>query len=63
MNEVKTNQDSDTDSEEGDWRGCPGCGKKFKNVLLHLKKSPVCLAAVSEEDYKKMVHRRSWVIF
>ena len=43
---VKDNQDSDADSEEDKWSRCPVCGKEFKNVLLHLKKSPVCHAGV-----------------
>ena len=54
---VKENQDSDADSEEDEWSKCPVCGKKLKNVLLHLKKSPVCHAGVCEEDYKKIVEQ------
>ena len=47
---VKENQDSDADSEEDERSKCPACGKKLKNVLLHLKKSPVCHAGVCEEN-------------
>ena len=54
---VKENQDSDADSEEDERSKCAACGKKLKNVLLHLKKSPVCHAGVCEEDYKKIVEQ------
>ena len=54
---VKENQDSDADSEEDERSKCPACGKKLKNVLLHLKKSPVCHTGVCEEDYKKIVEQ------
>ena len=57
MNEEKTNQDSDADSEEDDWSRCPCCGKKKKNMLLHLKKSVVCCAHVNEEDHKKIIEQ------
>ena len=35
-------------------KACPNCQKEKKNILLHIKKSPICKANISEEQMKML---------
>ena len=57
--EEEDNQDLDrmeADEEEyiPDPDRCPACCKKYKNVLLHIKKTPACYSEVGPELYNSV---------